>query len=205
MAMYDAMHDDLVRLVGPRSGHFLLESGHHGDLWLDLDRLLLKPRVVAPFASQLAARLSPFAIDAVCGPFNGGAFLAQMIASELDIPFCSTERQCVPDVVSDNTRNHVDYRLPDGSCDAVAGKRIAVVDDAINAGHAVRGTLAALRSCVAEPVVVGALLGLGTSGERPASFDDLPLTTITSLPSTLWREADCPLCARGVPLERPDG
>lgn len=29
-------------------GHFLLESGHHGDLWLDLELLCLRPRQIEP-------------------------------------------------------------------------------------------------------------------------------------------------------------
>lgn len=203
--MDDSVQESLVRLVDPHRGHFAMESGHHGDQWLDLNRLFLKPRPVAPFASRLAGRLSPLAIDAVCGPFAGGAFLAQMVASELDATFCFTERQAVPDVVSDNTRNQVDYRLPDGLRDEVAGKRIAVIDDAINAGFAVRKTLAALRSCGAEPVAVGALLVLGSSGARCDRFDDLPMMTIATLPSALWRPEACPLCARGIRLERRGG
>lgn len=48
--MEDAPNDELVRLAELRRGHFALESGHHGDLWLDLDRLFVEPWVVAPLA-----------------------------------------------------------------------------------------------------------------------------------------------------------
>ena len=33
----------MVRLARPRSGHFDLGTGYHGDLWLDLDALFLRP------------------------------------------------------------------------------------------------------------------------------------------------------------------
>lgn len=205
MVAEDSVRDDLVRLVDPRRGHFALESGDHGDLWLDLDRLFLTPRAVAPFASCLAKRLSSFAFDAVCGPLSGGAFLAQMIASELDVMFCYTERRVHSGVANDNTRPLVEYRLPDGLVHAVAGRRVAIVDDAINAGHAVGGTLAVLRACGAEPVVIGALLGLGEFAKSPDRFAGLPLRTVATVPSSLWRADACPQCARGVPLERPGG
>lgn len=196
----------LIRLVQARRGHFLLASGDHGDLWLDLDRVFLKPRRVARFASHLAGALSPFRVDAVCGPFAGGAFLAQLIASELDSAFCYTEyaqRREIPDHTSETGRQVATarYRLPAGLRDAVAGKRVAVADDAINAGFATRGTLAELRSYGAEPVGVGALLVLGPSGERPTRFDGLPLTAIANLPSAVWPADACPLCAQGVPVE----
>jgi orotate phosphoribosyltransferase len=35
-------------LLAARQGHFKLESGHHGDLWLDLDQLLGQPARLQP-------------------------------------------------------------------------------------------------------------------------------------------------------------
>jgi len=163
-----ASDDDLIRLVDPRRGHFALESGDHGDLWLDLNRPFLTPHAVAPFASRLAERLSAIAFDVVCGPFAGGAFLARMIAFELAVPFRATERVVSCAVAGDDARRLVTYRLPDGEEDAVAAKRITVIDDAINAGHAVGGTIAALRASGAEPVVVGALLVPEAAGRSRA-------------------------------------
>ena len=34
---------EVVQLVRPRAGHFDLGTGYHGDLWLDLDALFLRP------------------------------------------------------------------------------------------------------------------------------------------------------------------
>jgi orotate phosphoribosyltransferase len=78
---------------------------------------------------------------------------------------------------------------------------VAVVDDAVNAGSAVRATVADLRACGARPVAVGALLALGDTG---VSFD-LPFEGLARLRSRLWVPADCPLCAAGVPVEDVSG
>ena len=51
------MRDDVLSLLAARKGHFLLESGHHGDLWLDLELLCLRPRLVQP----------AWGLDAACG------------------------------------------------------------------------------------------------------------------------------------------
>jgi len=40
-----------------RIGHFRLESGHHSDLWLDLQRLSARPEFIRPRAIELAAPL----------------------------------------------------------------------------------------------------------------------------------------------------
>ncbi|HET6574529.1 MAG TPA: phosphoribosyltransferase family protein [Fimbriiglobus sp.] len=176
--------------MAPRAGHFRLESGHHGDLWLDLDRVFARPAALGRFVAELARRFVGHGVEAVCGPATGGAFLAQIVAFELEAEFYYAERYTsLPD--------RVRYRIPDRLRPLARGKRVAVVDDAVNAGSAARATVADLRACGAKPVAVGTLLALGTAG--PAF--DLPFETLTRLRSQLWEPADCPLCAAGVPLD----
>ena len=76
--------DDVVELLDAKRGHFLLESGHHGDLWLALDRLFVRPARLKPFAAELGERLAAHGIDGVCGPLTGGAFIAQTVATIQD-------------------------------------------------------------------------------------------------------------------------
>jgi orotate phosphoribosyltransferase len=189
-----SLPEELIELLSVRKGHFELESGHHGDLWLDLDLLFLRPAQLMPFVRYLAGRLSGHHIDAVCGPLTGGAFLAQTIASELDVEFCYSERSLAP--------SGVDYRLPDALRAAVRDRDVAVVDDVVNAGSAVRATLGDLRRCGANPVVVGSLLVLGRSA--PTFLSDsatrLSVECVARLASGLWAPSECPLCGSGVPL-----
>ena len=85
------LQDELNELIQARNGHFLLESGHHGDLWLDLELLCLQPARIQPFASALARRLAEHRVDAVCGPLVEGAFVGLMTAQELGVEFFYTE------------------------------------------------------------------------------------------------------------------
>jgi orotate phosphoribosyltransferase len=181
---------DLLDLMAPRRGHFRLESGHHGDLWLDLDGLFQRPARLAPFLAELADRLADHDVDAVCGPLTGGAFVAFVIAARLDLRFFPAER--FPDATG------VRYRIPGPLRARLPGLRIAVVDDVINAGSAVRATCADLRSGGADVRVLGALAVLGAG----ASQLGLPLECTRTIDSTLWSPAECPLCAAAVlPLE----
>jgi hypothetical protein len=43
----EPMADELVSMLAARKGHFGLESGHHGELWLELDSLYLHPARLA--------------------------------------------------------------------------------------------------------------------------------------------------------------
>lgn len=192
------MQQDLLNLLAARKGHFKLESGYHGDLWLDLDLLFLRPGQVQPFALELAHRLSKYNIAAVCGPLVGGALIAQTVATELNLEFYYTERFVYP---QRDTLYPVEYRLPNSLRRVVQGKDVVILDDVINAGSAVRGTLAALRAYGARPVAVGSLLVLGDLAPGFCADQNLSLESLAYLSSGLWLPAECPLCASQTPLE----
>jgi len=194
------MEAELLDLLAARRGHFRLESGHHGNLWLDLDSLFLQPARLLPFAAELARRLSTHPVEAVVGPQVGGTLVAEMVAAELGVPSCLSERV----EEADRSRLYsVRYRVPDAFHDRLRDKTVAIVDDAINAGSATRATYAALKTLGARPIVVGALLMLGNAASAFLQENNLPVEQIAFLPNELWEPADCPLCAAGVPLSTP--
>ncbi|MET9023503.1 phosphoribosyltransferase family protein [Actinopolymorpha sp. NPDC004070] len=188
--------DLLLGLAGARSGHFRLESGYHGDVWLDdLDGIFRRPSDLAPQVVALADRLRAYDPDAVCGPLTGGAFLAQLLARELGVEFCWTERLRAPEA---GVLFSAAYALPDGT--SLSARRVAVVDDVVNAGSAVRASLDSVTNAGGEPVAVGALLLLGPPGSRPSSIGRCRVEALAEADSNLWEPAACPRCAAGEQL-----
>jgi orotate phosphoribosyltransferase len=186
-----------LRLAQGRRGHFRLESGHHSTLWLDLDALFADPQAIAPFVGALAAQLRDHAIDVVCGPLLGGAFLAQLLAQSLAAEFCFTERSAVKADGLFGTR----YELAPAHRTLLRGRRVALVDDVMSAGSALRGTHAALQAADAIPVAAGAILVLGDLGAGYFAQQHLPLAAVLREDYELWAPAACPLCMAGEPLE----
>jgi orotate phosphoribosyltransferase len=191
--MDDAIGRDLRAAVAATPGHFRYESGHHGDLWLDLDALFVDAIRMRRWATALAAEAASCGAEVVCGPLTGGALLAQAIAAELHLDFVHAERS-----VEDGS---VRYRIPDALGAVVAGRRVLLVDDAINAGSAVGLTLAELSRHGAVPAGIACLLTLGEAAGRIAREHGVPLVRLASLERGMWRPGDCPLCAAGMPLE----
>jgi orotate phosphoribosyltransferase len=183
----------VARLAQPRRGHFDLGTGFHGDLWLDLDALFLRPGRLRPYVQWLSARLDAHQIDAVCGPLEGGAFLALAVADVLDTAFVPAGRTPGP--------GRAGYRLPPGLDRRVAGGRVAIVDDAINAGTAVSACFRLLRDSGAVPVAAGALLALGQGGATIEATLSVPCYAAATIPSQVWPATDCPLCVTGIPLD----
>lgn len=190
----------LLDLVDARQGHFKLESGYHGGLWLDLEPLFVAPDRLRPFVVDLAQQIAAHSPQAICGPLLGGAFLAQAIASELSLAFYFTERYTPPDAKG---LYAVQYRLPPALQHSIVGQRVAVVDDAISAGSSVRATLAALQTQGASVVAVGALLLMGTTGRDYFTQLNVPVASVLQVPYQVWTPETCPLCAAGQPLDAP--
>jgi orotate phosphoribosyltransferase len=178
----------VIGLVRPRRGHFELGTGYHGDVWLDLDGLFLRPALLQPHIGSLAEQLSQHQPEAVCGPAEGGAFLALALATTLKVAF-------LPGYRDGSAR----YRLPTVP-GGIEGWRVALADDAVNAGTAIRACGRGLQQCGATPVAVAALLALGPAEAAAQDALKLPLYAAAELPSQAWPAAACPLCASGTPL-----
>jgi len=191
---------DPLSLTSPRHGHFRLESGHHSNLWLDLEGLFVQPALVRPFVTRLARALRPHKVAGVCGPLVGGGFLAQMLASAMKAEFFYTERVLPGE---GEGLYQAQYHLPHAARGQVRDKRLAIVDDAISAGSAVRATYTELQGHGAEPVVIGALLVLGTAASPYFVERGVPIEAVTRVPFDLWVPVECPLCASGQALTDP--
>jgi orotate phosphoribosyltransferase len=184
-------------LAHPRRGHFDLGTGYHGDVWLDLDALFLRPALLRPHVRWLADRLQQHQVDAVCGPMEGGAFLAQAIADRLGTAFLAAHR-----AAATRPGEATAYRLP---CvrGGITGWRVVIADDAVNAGTAVRACSDQLHRRGAVPVAVAALLTLGAASATVTEAMSVPLYAASTIDSQAWPADKCPLCANGIPLTDP--
>lgn len=198
------IEDDLLALLDGRRGHFQLESGHHGELWLDLDALFLQPARLTPFTDELATRLDRAAkFDAICGPLLGGALIAYAVAARLERELFVAE----PTGRDPNAKGlfSARYAVPDVIRGRLRGRRVAVVDDVVNAGSATRATVADLRDGGAEVVAVGALLVLGSRAADYTQQEGMALAYVGAMDHNIRAPSDCPMCTDGVALEDPGG
>src|SRR5258708_4252830 len=192
------MKEHLLSLVHGRQGHFRLESGHHGDLWFQLETLCLHSGEIRTFAGHLADQLEQYDVEVVCGPLVEGALVALLVSLELGCDFAYAER--FVDTPHEGLFP-VGYRAPEALQRAVKGKRVAIVNDFISAGSAVRGTYADLKALGASVVVIGALIALGHAIAEFAAKQGLALELRARMTHNLSTPSECPLCAAGTPLE----
>lgn len=188
----------MLPIFSAQSGHFLLESGYHAASWMDLETLFLEPARVEPLAAELSQRIAKHQPDVVCGPLVEGAFLALAVARNLGVPFTYTERVAA----TAQPLYPYAYRLPRVLRPHVAGKRVAIINDVISAGSAVRGTAFDVLDANATLVAIGTLLILGDWTETFARERSIAVEALDRGAFELWTPESCPLCAQGVALER---
>ena len=194
------MNNTFQELLDINRGHFLLESGLHGDVWFDLEKVFLHPNVLTPFIKELAALIEPYDLSTICGAMVGGAFVAYSIAEALGLEFVYTERHVN---VNQGARYEVRYELPQALRYAVADRKVGIIDDVINAGSAVTKTYEELKSCGANTIVLASLLTVGGKGPKRLTDKYPPIVALEHLESNLWKATDCPLCKSGKPLRDP--
>jgi orotate phosphoribosyltransferase len=173
-----------------KRGHFLYASGRHGDVYLEKFDLLRNPAATVELCSGFAGAFRDQDIDVVVGPTTGGILLAFETARQLGIQAAYAER------ASDGGTGREIRR---GTTFA-PGSRVLVVDDILTTGGSIRETLDALAPHPVEVVAVGVMVD--RSGGK-TTFGDVPLFALSSQEFTSWTPAECPLCAKGIPLIKP--
>lgn len=187
-------HPDLATSLLMRKGHFVYESGHHGDLWLELDALFLEPARTDRWMAMLCEAVSGLDFESICGPLVGGAFIGYAMARQMDKAFIYSERHVT-------AAGEVSYVLPTVSQAFVAEKKVLLVDDAINAGSAVRATHKELDRFGGSCVGFAALLTLGSARERMEEEFGVPCISQFDVDRQMWPGNACPLCAAGVSID----
>jgi orotate phosphoribosyltransferase len=171
--------------------HFVYISGQHGSGWIDKDRVYPHTDLTATLGRLVAEAVADRGIEVVCGPATGGLILAQWTAHALGALAVFGEHG---EPVGD-TRPFVVKR---GYEHLVEGRRVLVVDDVVNTGFSIRGTIDAVRSHGGEVREAAAIVNRGALLAGAIGIDEL--IAITDIRLDSWPREDCPLCAQGVPV-----
>jgi orotate phosphoribosyltransferase len=191
--------DELLSLVHAQSGHFVHESGYHSNAWWDLEALCHRPTALSPFVAELAKQVQQYNPEVICGALVEGAFVALLVASELRRDFAYALR-----FAGDAKQLFsVSYQLPSALHSVVGHKRVAIVNDVISAGSAVRGTIEHVQQLGGNVVAVASLVLLGDAFFEFCQAQRLPLIALFRRELRMWLPDACPLCAAGDAPEYP--
>jgi orotate phosphoribosyltransferase len=187
--------DDADRDRFVRRGHFVYESGDHGDTWLVPDLLFANPRRLQRSAAQIAERLWSCRPDLVCGPLVGGALVGQWVAHELNVTFVYADPQPASGTVGRS------YAIPQSLRPALRGKRTVVVDDVINAGWASLACVREIEEGGGRVTAVASLIMRTPGTVKMWKDQGIAVEYLAGVEWQTWSARDCPLCRSGMPVE----
>ena len=168
-------------------GHFRLSSGLHSPGYMQSALVLQHPANAASLGMGIAVNVKTFEPTVVLSPALGGLIIGHEVARALGVRAIFAER-------AGGTALTLRRGFTLSSSD-----RVLVVEDVFTTGKSTRETMDVARDAGAE--VVGAASIVDRSGGT-IKFD-APSFSLVSLDVPTYDPATCPLCAQGIPVEKP--
>ncbi len=166
-------------------GHFKLSSGLHSSQYVQCALILSFPHYAERLAGFLAAPFKEKKIDLVIGPALGGIVLSQEVGRALKARAIFAERE----------RGILSLRR---GFRIQPGARVLVVEDVITSGGSVKELIEIVRE------ERGTLRGIASLIDRSLGKIDFGMRweSLVSLDLQAYPPDQCPLCKKGIPLEK---
>ncbi len=170
-----------------RTGHFLLAAGGHTDRFFQSATVMQFPDSARQLGECIAGLWGDVSIDFVIGPAMGGVILAAITAQFMGVRALFAEK----DASGSGMFIRPGMTVRDG-------ERFLAVEDVVTTGTSVMKAIRAAEAAGGVCVGVSAVIDRN-EGETPFPYPYRPLTSLRVL---TYDPDDCPLCQRGVPLEK---
>jgi len=168
-------------------GHFLLASGLHSPVYWEKALVLQYPEYTAKLCRMIADHFRKAGAAVVAGPTTPGIILSYETARQLGVRGIFAEK--------DEARGIREFRR---GFQIKPGEKVLIVDDIFTTGSSVREVIDAVNKSG------GKIVGVGVLVDRSAKPVDLgvPFYACHRAEEVAYPAASCPLCAKGIPLER---
>ncbi|KGG79737.1 orotate phosphoribosyltransferase [Caloranaerobacter azorensis H53214] len=167
-------------------GHFLLSSGKHSDRYVQCAKVLRYPDFAEKVLKVVVDKVKDLKIDKVVGPAMGGVIVSYEMGRQLGKEAIFTERK---DGVMQLRRG---FKINKGD-------KILITEDVVTTGKS---------SLEVKDVIEkfgGEVIGIACIVDRRADNVDLglPVFSAIKLDIKTYDKGDCPLCKKGLPIEKP--
>ncbi len=179
------MHELLEEQGAIRSGHFLLSSGKHSNVFVQLALVLMHPGISERLGHELGARFKGADPTVVLGPAMGGVIIGHEIARYLNVPMIFSERE--------EGRMTLRRGFTLSSDD-----RVLIAENTVSTGGSQKEVIELAREHGAEVVGVAAVVD-----RSPGVSFGVPFERLLELDAEAWEADVCPLCAEGSQPEAP--
>jgi orotate phosphoribosyltransferase len=167
-------------------GHFRLSSGLHSTGYLQCALVLQHPADAEQLGRAIGERVRDLRPTVVLSPALGGVVIGHEVARALGVRAVFVERQEGAFVLR---RGFII-----GETD-----RVLVVEDVLTTGGSTRETMQAAIAAGARVVGIASIVD---RSDGTARFE-VPYEALLDMPLPIYEPAQCPLCAKGLPVVKP--
>ena len=180
--------------------HIVYTSGKHGTAYVNKDAIYPHTEEISSICRAMATEFRHENVEVVIAPAIGGVILSQWTAHHLSQ---MTDHE-VLGVYAEKSESSDAFVIKRGYDKIITGKNVLVVEDVLTTGGSVKKVIEATRA------VGGTVIGLhvicNRGGIRHQDVANPPLLfALANITLDAWDEADCPLCAKGVPINTDVG
>ena len=182
------------------NSHIVYTSGKHGTAYVNKDAVYPHTKETSDLCRAIAEQFADESVEVVIAPAIGGVILSQWIAHHLS----EITRREVFGVYAEKAESGDTFIIKRGYDKLVAGKNVLVVEDVLTTGGSAKKVVEATRALGGNIVGLGILCNRG--GITPQDVADPPkLFALVNVKLDAWDEAECPLCAKSVPINTDVG
>lgn len=180
--------------------HIIYTSGKHGTAYVNKDAVYPHTKETSDLCREIAKRFANDNVEVVIAPAIGGVILAQWTAHHLT----NMNGYETLAVYAEKANGGDAFVIKRGYDKIVAKKNVLVVEDIITTGGSARSVVEATRKSGGHVVGLGVLCNRG--GITPEDVGNPPkLFSLFNIRFDAWCEAECPLCAKNVPINTTVG
>lgn len=201
--------------------HIVYASGKHGAVYINKDAIYPNIKETSDLCRAIAEQFADDGIEVVIAPAIGGVILSQWTAYHLS-EIIGREVLAVYAEKSDSIGSPLYYicfglrilwkgcpqlgRAPEeyfvikrGYDKLIVGKKVLAVEDILTTGGSAKKVIEATRALGGNIVGLGVLCNRG--GITPQDVANPPkLFALVNIKLDAWDEAECPLCAKNIPI-----
>jgi orotate phosphoribosyltransferase len=179
------------------TGHFVYTSGKHGRAYINKSAIYAREETVKLLCSSIAYLFLFDHVEVVVGPETGGNnsnVLSKWTAYYL-------AERCHRTVISVSAKMVGDrFVIKKESEGLISGKNVLVVDDVVTTGGTIRKIVETVRSLGGFVAKAAALCRRTDVAEIDLGSPPPALYALTTMKLDSWDADQCPLCAKGVPV-----
>lgn len=173
-----------------QAGHFLLTSGMHSDTYIQCARILERPLITAKLCRILVQPWVNKKVDVVASPAVGGVVLGYELARSLKVRSIFLER------VTGKFDLRRGFRIK-------RGEKVLVAEDVITTGGSIKEVIKVIKRQGGKVLGVISLVDRSKKTKGDKKIFGVRLNVCFKLNPPLYASHQCPLCKKGIPINKP--